>query len=560
MSDLSRANYTILIVDDLDANLFALRQMLLPLGVNIKTALSAEEGLKYLLNNKVDILLLDYSMPMMSGVEMAEHVNEHFNDPPPILFVTAHGHNVPGLESICYESGAIDFIEKPVKEHVLLSKLKILLKLIEQKAELERLARVDNLTGLKNRRAFYEALDQTLSASQRNGNTFAVLAIDLDEFKPVNDSYGHDAGDQLLKVFSDRLKQSVRISDTAARLGGDEFSVILSNVDSKEEAAVVANKIKQTCAREFTYQGQTIPVKLSIGIAFFPLHGDTTTDLMKAADMALYQAKGDGKGKVHVLRTDEFDSTEQLDDKMTLQYQPVVNSNNQVMGGEVLTKLNNSSNKQGVSRAIEQFRKNGFSKLFEQALCNKITHEVTEFFHTSGKQKLLMFVNQNINELLNHEQIENLLKLYVELKEHNIELVIDLIGWESANERSHIMLPLKHLAATGISLCIQDVGETIIPCALVEEVDITYLKYSRNLMKRLVNERHAKSMVKAIATLAESYNCTPIAVGVETKEQLEILESLGCSLFQGFLFDHAMPGELFEKRRGLESPFLHVYG
>lgn len=169
--------------------------------------------------------------------------------------------------------------------------------LLAKQLELEA-ARHDALTGLPNRVIFHEHLKRSFEAAKRSPLLLAVLFIDLDKFKPVNDSLGHEAGDELLKTVAERLGQGIRGSDVAARLGGDEFAVILDGLHSKEEAWIIANRLLEALQRPFALQAGEVRIGGSIGMAFYPGDGDNPTALLKSADMAMYRAKSEGRNMV----------------------------------------------------------------------------------------------------------------------------------------------------------------------------------------------------------------------------------------------------------------------
>ncbi|GAA0854390.1 two-component system response regulator [Aliiglaciecola litoralis] len=550
----------ILVVDDLQANLYSMQQMLLPIGATIKTAISAEDGLKYMLNNTVHILILDYSMPQMNGAEMAELISLQFNEPPPILFVTAHGHNVPGLEKLCYQTGAIDFIEKPVKEEVLLAKLKVLLTLIRQKNELGRLARIDPLTQIKNRLSFNDELERHMSMASRQASSLhntdasilAILAIDLDEFKQINDEHGHDAGDAVLVGFAQRLTETVRCSDSVARLGGDEFIALLSNISHPEEAEIVARKLMLACEEPIEYKGLKLPIKLSVGISLYPQHGATNRDMMKAADLALYQAKKNGRGNINILIDSNILNEAELEKFLDINCQPVFDNADNVIGGEILAQVDRLEGKQNIGDVIHQFRQSGHADKFERIVSDKLTQQIEATSDDVGCHGFMLFVNKCVQDLIRHAQVEKILETNRLLKMRGVTMVIDIDGWAQLSVDSHFFKPLKYLANEGVALCLQEVGGHTIPCDLIQKIDFAFIKVSRSVIDKMESDKVAHMIASTICQLAHSNGGKVIAVGVENSYQLSHLKSLSFDYFQGDLFDRPMPFEKFDAR------FIHV--
>jgi diguanylate cyclase len=546
----------ILVVDDLEANLYSMQQMLLQVGATIKTATSAEEGLKYMLNNPVHILILDYSMPQMNGGEMAELIRHQFSEPPPILFVTAHGHNVPGLEKLCYQTGAIDFIEKPVKEEVLLAKLNVLLTLTKQKSQLALLARIDPLTQIKNRLSFNDELKQHFARVKRQiGNSLgkdkvalALLAFDLDEFKRINDEYGHDAGDVVLKTFAERLNETVRDTDLVARLGGDEFMALLTNISLPEEAEIVARKIMKVCEQPVQYRGMSLPLKLSIGIALYPQHANSAQELLKASDLALYQAKNKGRGNINLLVDANAINEVELEEHLDINCQAVFDSANTVVGGEILASIDGLEGCNNISEAIQHFKQFGHIDIFERVVCDKLIQEIETISEDKNRQDYLLFINKSLQDLLRHKHVEALLAINQLLRNRSIIMVVDIDGWADLPIDSNYFNSLLYLANQGVAMCLQGVGEQTIPCKIMRKINFAFIKLSRSVIATIVRDDFSRSIVSSVCQLAQANGAQVVAVGVENNDQVAILKSMGCDYYQGNVFDKAISFENFDSR------------
>ncbi|MCP4475556.1 MAG: diguanylate cyclase [Gammaproteobacteria bacterium] len=315
----------VLVVDDRQENLLAMEKVLAPLSLQLYRANSGEEALFFALEHDFAVILLDVQMPDMDGFEVADLMQSNEKTSHiPIIFVTALSKEEKYV-SKGHEIGAVDYLFKPIDPIILKSKVNVFFKLYsrekileqlldenkEVKQELEKrnqelkhLASHDLLTKLPNRLKFSENIESILSLSKNNNQLFALLFIDLDDFKSVNDQYGHHVGDLLLQAVSDKLNNCFRKNDFVAkfskenilaRLGGDEFAVILNNLKDVNDAGMIAERaIKEVCC---TYHlgGTDIHVSISIGIACFPSAGKDISTLCKNADAAMYVAKAKGK-------------------------------------------------------------------------------------------------------------------------------------------------------------------------------------------------------------------------------------------------------------------------
>lgn len=314
----------ILIADDHRANLIAMRRVLAGIDADLVEATTGNDVLAATLDHEFALILLDVQMPDMNGFEAATLLaGEERTRSTPIIFVTAsHADDVNRLRG--YSFGAVDYITKPLNEVILLSKVRIFLDLYRSKValrsaladlsernrQLERevqerrmaeervrhLAHHDGLTGLANRLLFMVRLEAAIARSRADGRGFALAYFDIDDFKPINDNHGHQAGDELLRLIAGRLRNGLRYDETGARLGGDEFALIL-DVAGTQEAAERADGIARALFEPYEVPSRAtggsvgVRIKGSLGVALFPLHGSDSESMIHAADVAMYAAK-----------------------------------------------------------------------------------------------------------------------------------------------------------------------------------------------------------------------------------------------------------------------------
>jgi two-component system, cell cycle response regulator len=297
----------ILIVDDQKVNVLLLDRTLSGAGyASITSTMDPGEVCELHLRNNYDLILLDLQMPGMDGFQVLEGLKEiELDGYLPVIVITAQ----PDHKLRALQAGAKDFISKPFEMAEVLARVHNMLevRLLHKAARnngrmLESLALNDPLTGLANRRLLADRMSMAIVHAQRNKSAMAVVYLDLDGFKQINDTLGHGAGDALLKMVAGRLVATVRQEDTVARLGGDEFMITLWHISSTDEVATVVLKVIEAVSQPYSIEGHTVSITTSAGGAIYPLHGKDADTLMKSADLALYEAKHSGKNAYRISR------------------------------------------------------------------------------------------------------------------------------------------------------------------------------------------------------------------------------------------------------------------
>ncbi|MDP9109304.1 MAG: diguanylate cyclase [Pseudomonadota bacterium] len=301
----------ILVVDDSADNVDLLLAMLEQEGYsNLSSTTSPLEVVELHRQHQYDLILLDIQMPVMDGFKVMDGLRELEQDAwLPVLAITAQ----PGYKNRALEAGAKDFISKPFDFVEVTQRIRNMLevRLLYNRATrtsetLHRLALHDPLTGLPNRRLLEDRIGTAIEHARRNRSHVAMMYIDLDGFKEVNDTWGHDCGDILLQMVSDRLVCAARGEDTVARIGGDEFMVVLGELNDPEDIHIPAKKLVAAVAEPYQIKGQTVIVTTSIGISIYPYDAATVEALITSSDRALYQAKRAGKNRYHISVADRI--------------------------------------------------------------------------------------------------------------------------------------------------------------------------------------------------------------------------------------------------------------
>ena len=557
----------ILIVDDRSQNLVALEKVLRRPDLNIIKAKSGNDTLAIVLEHDFALVLLDVQMPDMDGFETAKLIRENRETKHiPIIFVTAINKEKKHIFE-GYESGAVDYLFKPIDEEILNCKVSVFLelnrqkKLIEEQAKLmQEQAQFDSLTKLPNRMLFTDRLNHALDESKRTNHRLAILFLDLDRFKNVNDTLGHDAGDLLLKEAAARLENCVRSSDTVARMGGDEFTIILKCDPSPRSSTIVARKIISSIYKPFYLNGMECTVSASIGISMYPSDGDNVETLMKNADIAMYQAKSAGRNnyqfyspamnvKAFERLTLEGDLRNALKgNDLVLYYQPQYDTKTKkIIGSEVLVRWNH------INRGL--IYPNDFIPFAEETgIITQIDHNVIRnacsqynTWQRLGLPPLTMAVNisakqfrqENLVELIDYLQNESGMGprcLELELTESSI--------MENADIAVSMMDKLKEMR---VSLAIADFGIGFSSLNILKHLPIDKLKIDRSFVQDVTNNASDAAIVTAIISMAHGLGLTVTAEGVETDEQFEFLQSLNCDAVQGFLFSKPVLANEFQE-------------
>jgi diguanylate cyclase (GGDEF)-like protein/PAS domain S-box-containing protein len=424
---------------------------------------------------------------------------------------------------------------------------------------LAHLAYHDPLTQLPNRLSFEAQLTQSLRICQREGRRLALMVIDLDNFKNINDTLGHHIGDEVLKKVALRLRESIRASDLVARLGGDEFVVVLPEIDGPMVAARVANKIQQSLADSYLVDGYSLYATPSIGISLFPTDGQDTGTLLRNADSAMYHAKSAGRNnhQFYASRMNEaagerlrLESALRLavaaisptGSEFSLHFQPQINAGTgQVIGLEALLRWNSPT-----FGAVSPLRFIGIAE--ETGLIQPLgdwviweTCRYTRELKSHGFENIRVAINISAQQLRH----ENLLMLVrgalacYNLKPSDIELEVTE---STAMQNTEVTLGiLDQLANMGIVLAIDDFGTGYSSLAYLKHLPIKHLKIDRSFVTDIETDANDAAICAATIALGHNLGLKLIAEGVETEQQREFLCRLGCDVLQGYLFSKPLP-------------------
>ncbi len=416
--------------------------------------------------------------------------------------------------------------------------------------ELQHIAMHDSLTELANRHSFAAALETECKALAEGGAGFALLTVDLDRFKPVNDTLGHPAGDSVLQKVSTRLRRAVRQNDLVARVGGDEFAVILRNVSDMQQVEKTAARIVELLQRPFLFKCNVAELGGSVGIALAPKHGSTAAELIQHADVALYSAKREGRERYHMFEQSLMDDMKRrrhleasirracmLED-FNVHYQPLVNSETrEITGAEALLRW--TSEEHGEVPPSE------FIPVAEDlGLINRIGAGVLRQACMDAAQwddRLTIAVNISPVQLLDPRLPQTVMQALEEsgIEASRLELEITetaLLGNDKLAFRS-----LTRLRELGVRISLDDFGTGYSSLSYLHRFPIDRIKIDKSFVKLLPTDAGSISIVRAIAQLGASLGLEITAEGIESQDQFDLIKEYGCGTVQGFLISHPVP-------------------
>jgi len=602
----------VLIVDDKEENLYYLSALLTGNGYTVDSARHGEEALAKARVISPDIIITDLLMPVMDGYTLLRHwkIDVHLKQIPFVVYTATY--TEPKDELFARNLGADAFILKPSEPEDFLAQLQLiqinpavppnkpidnekillteysetLIRKLDKKTEqleaanrvlqqdiaerkvaedkIEHLAFYDSLTGLPNRRLLHDRLQHTFAAGARHNNYGALLFIDLDHFKTLNDAKGHNVGDLLLIDVANRLRASVYEGDTIARLGGDEFVVILENLseDIQQAAAfteIVTEKILSAISLPYSLEGYEYHSSASIGISLFRKHEITADELLKRADAAMYEAKKAGR------RTQRFyDPAMQAalearlamekdlrgalaENQFMLYYQMQADHAGHVLGAEVLIRWQHPqcglvSPLQFITLAEET----GLIMPIGQWVLETACMQLKTWEADAHTRDLQLAVNVSPHQFHQPDFVE---KVSQTIRNHVCRpdrLKLELTESMVLDNVEDTIVKMQALKDVGVRFSMDDFGTGYSSLSYLTQLPIDQLKIDRSFVHNIGVNTRDSIIVQTIIGMAGNLGMEVIAEGVETEGQLEFLEQHGCGLYQGYLFGRPVPIEEFE--------------
>jgi diguanylate cyclase (GGDEF)-like protein len=550
----------VLVVDDDRSTRAALRYTLQRDGFRVEEAADGAQALAMVERVQPDVMLLDAMMPVMDGFTACAKLREVPGGPElPVLMVTA----LEDTESIerAFAAGASDYIPKPVHLAVVSQRVRRIVEASRAQRHVRQLAYKDTLTDLPNRVMFMDHLSQRLAHANERGQQMAVLFLDLDRFKYVNDTLGHDIGDHLLTSVARRLKHCIRGGDCVARFGGDEFTIALEDIVSPASAAsVAAQKIIRALTAPFEIDGHDIFISTSIGISLYPGDGTEVSELLKHADTAMYRAKKNNSGYAFYEAGMEASLSAQVQlenalrraverDELTVYYQPkAAVANGRLIGSEALVRWRHPE--RGLVSPAE------FIPVAEEtglilpigAWVLRTVCEQAKAWLDAGLPAQPVAINLSGHQIKQSGFVDGVAAVLAQtgLPPAMLELEItESVLMEQAKETLATLHELKEL---GVTLAIDDFGTGYSSLSYLRRFPVDTLKIDRSFVSDADRNPDDAAIVTGIIALAHSLRLSVVAEGVETLGQRDFLAAAGCDSIQGYLLAQPLPAETFRSQ------------
>ena len=413
----------------------------------------------------------------------------------------------------------------------------------------------DPLTQLANRALFQEKLDIAIERAGESGHAVGLLLLDMDNFKQINDTLGHDAGDMLLKMFAERLRSVVRQGDTVSRFGGDEFAVVLPELDGEHTLLQVSRAIQQRLREPFVHAGRILDCRASVGASLFPEHGGTPEELLKNADMALYAAKGAGRGVVTMFEPYMRDYVERrhnmvhlarnavAEDRIVPYYQPKLELDGRSLAGfEALLRWRTPGGRIGSPASIEAaFEDSDVAAQISDRMVDRVIADMRrwldrgiEFHHVAVNASAAEFRRDNFAERV----IEQMQRAQIPTSRFQLE-VTETVFLGRGAEYVHRALALLNMR--GVKIALDDFGTGYASLRHLKQFPVDIIKIDQSFVRDMAVDPGDEAIIRAVINLGRSLGIKIVAEGIETEDQARRLVELDCDFGQGFLFSRAVP-------------------
>lgn len=538
----------VLIVDDHPADVMILQEAVGDLA-QVYIACDGKMALERARFCRPDMILLDIEMPGMGGFELCRRIKADAKlCDTAILFVTAHTH--PENEIQALEHGGINFLQKPLSIPVTRAHVRAHLNL---RAEAKRLAYFDALTGLPNRMLLRDRAEQMLQKARREGSRLALLLLDLDNFKGINDSQGHSTGDLILQEVSRRLSEGANNGDTVSRQGGDEFVILMTDIQHFEAISDFAQRLLEIISRPMTVAGNRYDLTACIGVSVFPDDGEDIETLYRQVDAAMHKAKQDGRNRYrsfsqnlesdanarHMLESHMRSALEASVFEVFYQLRVDVRQA-QAFGMEALIRWRRADGEL-VSPAdfIPLAEETGLIVPIGKQVLHKACRDAKALFDM-GKR---LCVGVNISVVQFRE--ESFLDMVKEaLRETGLPadlLELEITEGVLARDVDQARCLLESLKQMGVRIAIDDFGTGYSSLSYLKTLPIDILKIDQSFVRDMLSDPSDAAIIEAIVRMGQALGLELVAEGVESQEQSNGLLNLGCELMQGFHYCHPMP-------------------
>lgn len=523
--------------------------------------IEAEDGLdaiKAVEKQRPALILLDAIMPGLDGFTTCQQIKDRGYSDIPVMMIT--GLDDEASVERAYDVGAVDYITKPIKWAVLKHRVRSIVQRVVAERKIQRLEYRDSLTQLPNRLLFVDRLEQALTRAERHREQLALMVVDIDDFKLVNDSFGHEAGDQLIKAVGDLLSKSLRRADTVARLGGDEFAIVIESVNGVEDAISIADNLTTVLEHNVRLDNQETFTSASVGIALYPDDGADPGTLLKNADTAMFRAKENGrrcfqfyKPEMSVTAMERLDLENSIrnamdNNELVIHYQPTIDvHNNEIAGVEALLRWQHPE--KGMIEpddflpvAIES----GLIVAIGDWMITTICHQL-RVWKDAGMENQNVAINLAARQFKDGNLTASFIQAMDEYEIEGSELTIEITEATLTCSEGEIEATLNKLHGMGVKIAVDDFGIGFASLTNLKDLPIDVVKVDEKFVSGVPDNEKDVAVVTAIAGLTRGLKLKLLAEGIENERQLNMLKSVGCSLAQGYYWSKALPADQYEQ-------------
>lgn len=540
---------TILIIDDSPYDAHRLTTLLhagIGKDVSIHVVSSFADAVAYITSDaaRPAIVLLDLHLPDTDGLKAVARLSDLGLEAPVIVLGDSHDEAI-AVQAV--QAGAQDYLVREFADERRLARtIRQAAYRSDSNQKLTRVALYDQLTGAANRVLFERRLEQAMLAARAQSTKMAVVFADLDRFKGINDQFGHDVGDSLLSAFAMRLGDCLQASDLLCRLGGDEFAVLSARVQSRAEGDELVEALREAMRAPFELSGHVLLCSASLGYALFPDDGTSEKELLRSADVAMYQAKGRKRRGGATADSDDASERMRMADalrpalernELVLHYQPIVQlSTRQPVGIEVLLRWQRAHDRLLYPAAfLSVLDESGMIIPVGRWLLKEACREVTRFRALTGNN-LCLSVNCTATQIADRSFVRDVLETLAQRNADPTHLQIEISEPALAARSEAISESLRELRAAGVRTCLDDFGSGTSSLTELRRAHLCSVKVDRTLVAELVGSEESQATVAAIVALSRGLHLQVIAEGVETEQQHDLLRALGCDCAQGILY------------------------
>lgn len=565
----SMSQQQVLLVDD-EPMMLKLAEAILVQYLNVKviTANTGKEALELAHKLSPDLILLDVKMSEMDGytvcraLKSADETKEI-----PVIFLTAQSSDDQVVEG--FQAGAVDYVAKPFSKPILIARVSTHLNLYRNSRRLKMLSNTDILTELPNRAAFQTYLEMRLRGAEEAKESssrgevpedaqFALLFIDLDHFKPVNDELGHEVGDELLQAVAERLRHNVREVDLLSRIGGDEFVLMIGGHVTPQHVALVADNMVNLLCQPFKLQENTVQIGASIGSARFPADADDGETLLRNADIAMYEAKSKGRS-CHVSFSSEFEHqllerdrlSEELriaieQEQLKLLFQPKVElAGGRILGLDALLRWDHPERGEiAASEFIEVLMEGRLGEMSERSVLKMVCRQLKVWSEESGTT-LPITINLSEERFKQRD-----LDQYIISIANEVELPLEMLSMIEVDLAEELLMKqpeaalkqLQKMIDIGLRITLDNFGSGRSSLYWLQQFPLNDVKLDRELIQK-IGHTESDQLLRAALCMVMEMNYSAIAEGIESEVQLEFLKQHGCAAGLGYLLHSPMSSE-----------------